>query len=760
MNVLAWHRSRGTSSALTLLIFTVVLAAASVGFLACVGVDARTSLAIVAVVIVQAIGGAIAWRFVRPGCQVFELGGMALAVGTSLSVIAGLAVKVILNQNWGWWVPTALLVILAIGRRLRNGSNASRVVAPDRASIIAAIVAVIAGGASLVANISHYPLSWQGSWSLYHPDMPFFEALSTSLAKFGPLHSIFMPGAQIRYHWLSYAWSGQVSAASSAQEFVMLTRGFQLVVVMASSLLVISWTRRVTRHVLAPTLAVLLLLTGGYVGATYGGILNFDSPSQSMGVVWLLATAIAILTFVQGRAVQSRVTAMAWVGLIAMLGFATTGGKISAAIPALVGAGVMTGAGCLMRAAWTRRATMATAALWLGGALAYVLILSGANGGGGLSLGSLIDRSSSQQGMNPIEGSLGIALGTGLLALAVALRWSGVVWLATQRQHRRSPEWLFAVGLALSSLLLLIAFTGFNEIWFASAASAPLAVISTEGFESALDALTRLHRRSSASVIWVSLALAVCIYGAVWVVWQTGPAGGSVWQSTWRWTGPILALVLGLLAGGLVSRFAEGGGSVADPRTAAAPPRRLAILAGCTVVLVLVAVPGRLLGVGTGMIGRPPGLRPDTFSMGIAPIVRGHDTVLIGNIPWDVIEAGNWLRAHAGQSDVLATNLTFGPLIPAVTGLQSFVSGIQYQAPYGRPSTAPQLLVHDDQIWQFLRMPSAQTVQPLCASSVSWVWVDPTQTPIRQWEPQATIVYRNASAIILRLNPSSCGLGH
>ena len=47
-----------------------------------------------------------------------------------------------------------------------------------------------------------------------HPDMPFFQALSTSLARLGPLDSAFMSGAQVRYHWLTYAWVGQVTEAA------------------------------------------------------------------------------------------------------------------------------------------------------------------------------------------------------------------------------------------------------------------------------------------------------------------------------------------------------------------------------------------------------------------------------------------------------------------------------------------------------------------------------------------------------------------
>jgi len=574
--------------------------------------------------------------------------------------------------------------------------------------------------------------------------MPFFEALSTSLARFGPFDSIFLPGAEVRYHWLVYAWSGQVSEAVGAEGFVMLTRGLQLVAVLASSLLVIAWARRLTHRLLTPTLAVLLLLAGGYVGITYGGILNFDSPSQSMGVVWLLATSLALITFVQRTGSSSRGVSFAWLLVIAVLGFATTGGKISAAAPALLGAALMTVVGLAIHAPWAKRALHGSLALFFGALLAYVLIISGANGGGGLALGALIDRTSSQQGINPIEGSLGVILGTAILVVGVALRWSGLIWLTSIRENRRRPEIIFAVGLMAAGLMAIVLFNGFNEIWFATAASAPLAVFTAEGFESALDRLVERGRRSARALVIASLVAAIVIFIVVWELWVTGPAGGIWWHATLRWTGPIAAVVLGCAFAWAICRWAGGFGI------------QRCLGAALTLVLVLLVVPGRLLGLGTGQVGQPPSLRPDLFSFGIAPTVRGNDEKLISEIPWELMEAAQWLKSRADESDLVATNLTFGPLIPAITGLQSFASGVQYQAPYGRPAAAVELIARDDEIWRFVNSPSAMNAAPLCSAGVDWIWIDPQETAVQLWEPFASVVYSNSAAVILRLAPDVC----
>ena len=715
-------------------------------FLLVTGVSLLTSLGIVTVVSIQAIGGAFIWHRLRAGAGLLELIGMGLALGTALSVIFGLLVRIVLDGSWGWLVPSVcVLAVLGLNRirspRVREG-NAGVIL--DRASVVALVVAGLVGSATLVGNIRRYPLSWEGLWGGYHPDMPFFEALSTSLARFGPFDSIFLPGAEIRYHWLVYAWSGQVSEAVGAEGFVMLTRGLQLVAVLASSLLVIAWTRRLTRRLLTPTLAVLLLLIGGYVGVTYGGILNFDSPSQSMGVVWLLAVSLVVIEFVQRTGPTSRGNSLPWLAVIAVLGFATTGGKVSAAAPALAGAALMTGVGLVTRASWTRRALQATLSLFAGTLIAYVLIMSGANGGGGLALGDLIDRTSSQQGINPMEGPLGVVLGTGILVLAIALRWTGLLWLGSLPENRRRPDVIFAFGLAIAGISAVILFNGFNEIWFAAAASAPLAVFTAEGFESALDRLVKAGRRSPRALVWVAVLVASAIFTVVWAIWLTGPAGGSYWRQTWRWAGPFAGVLLALAFGWIIVRWA---GVTRDRRC---------IFAGVTIVLVLIVVPGRLLGLGSGQVGVPPSLRDDQFSFGNGQVVKGNDTLLFGEIPAGIMAAGTWVRDHASQSDLLSTNLTFGPLVPAVTGIRTYASAIQYQIPYGRPSAEPEILRHDVEVWDFIQGPSSATLKPLCDAGVDWIWVEPSEAKIRNWLPHATTAFANSDAIILKVSPTAC----
>jgi hypothetical protein len=82
---------------------------------------------------------------------------------------------------------------------------------------------------------------------------------------------------------------------------------------------------------------------------------------------------------------------------------------------------------------------------------------------------------------------------------------------------------------------------------------------------------------------------------------------------------------------------------------------------------------------------------------------------------------------------------------------------MQYQGPYGRPPDTQVLLKRENEMWDFIDSPSASTAQPLCDAGVEWLWVDPSNTEVRDWAPYATVAFANDDAIILRWDSSACG---
>ncbi len=707
------------------------------------GVGVSTAVRIVIVLSVQAFGGAVTWwRLDRRAGAVLVL-GMGLALGTALAVLGGLLVQIAGLGSWGWVLPAVAAAFAVAWSRWRTSASrpGSDRDGLDRSTLWALGVAAVLGLGTLAYNLLNYPLTWAGAVSSYHPDMPFFEALATSIARLGPFDSVFLPGAEIRYHWLTYGWAGQVSEAAGAEPFVVLTRALPLLVLVSATFLIVAWARRLSPVGWVPSLAAALLLIGGYVGATYGGVLSHDSPSQSLSVVWLIALTIAFLSLLEAAPTGTRAGLLS---IVAVLGFSAMGGKVSSGVPALAGVALVALVALARREPWRWWALSAAAATWAAGLLAFVLLIAGSAGGGGLVLGSLVDKSSSQQGLNPMEGAIGVLAGTAILLVAITARWAGLVWLGLDARHRWAPATVFGFGLAITGLLAVAVFNSFNEIWFSAAASGPLAAVTAWG---AGEAATRLapddrHRRDRLALI--AVVLAAFAYAVVWGLWATGASGGNVWVSTLRWMGPIAAVLIAGAAGWVVAARAGQG------------RQPMSVLAGLALVLVFVSVPGRLLGVGTDQVGaQQNGLRNEWFSVGREQVI-GLDPAVLSEWTSGQMDAAAWLRENADRTDLLGTNLTFGPFVPAVTGLPTYVSGLLYQSAYGRPSITPQLLAHEADSWAFIDEPSVATVAPLCSADVRWIWVDPSRTETREWVPYATVAFSNADAIILRMEPAAC----
>ncbi|MDP2014777.1 MAG: hypothetical protein Q8L05_11185, partial [Actinomycetota bacterium] len=490
----------------------------------------------------------------RGRAHIVEVLGIGLALGTAAAALSGVLLWQWLPL-WGWALPSVIAFVLAFILQWRfdsilgrSGSSSStptgrRWFAIDRPSLVALLIALALGAIALASSIGSYPLTWSGTLSSYHPDMLFFEALSTSLAHFGPSDSIFSNnifagGNELRYHWLTYAWSGQISQVVDAQPFLVLTRVLPVTALVGSVLIAVAWTRRLTAMRWAPTIAAVLIVTGGYVGATYGTILNFDSPSQQLATVWVLALCLALWQVVAHSQATRLLPLLA---VIVLLSAAATLGKVSTGIVALAAWGFVSVVALLRRELWAARAWAALTCAGIGAATVYFAYLSGSAEGGGLGLGSLLNKASSVQGLNPTDARWGILLGTGFLLLAMAARWIGLVWLVGSRSTRWQPVTIFGLGLVVASVAsVLLISGGLNDTWFALAASAPLSIISAVGIAHALQAIAPRMRWAPTGPVVAAVVVGIFASVLIAVIWTFGP-GHSPFL---RWAGPMLAYVL------------------------------------------------------------------------------------------------------------------------------------------------------------------------------------------------------------------------
>lgn len=708
----------------------VSLIVALIAFLALTGVALLSAVLAGLVIGVQMVVGHALWTWLRPSAGVIEVTGMSLALGTAAAALAGgLAAPF---TNWGWLIPSALAVPFVIrGRGARlSGKAPARLAKPE---VIALALGLPLGLLTVAANLLRYPLAWSGNWGGFHQDMVFFEALSRSVSQFGPWESIFTPGERFLYHWLSYGWAGDITLATGAQPFVALTRVLPFVSVVAGILLVISWSRRINSSWWVPSLAVVLLLLSGNAGVVYGSAFNFDSPSQSLSAVWLIAWAM-VLSLVLTDPSRGWLRIATYVTIF-LLGAAIMLSKTSAGAVAVGAAFVVVLVGAAMRSPWTKQALTSAVMTLVGSAVVFLLFIYGSQGAGGIAVGSLLDRASSQQGFNPIPGREGIIAGTALVVLAIALRWAAAPFLFVDKSTRRSPEAALAAGFVVTGVAGVLAFNGGqNELWFAAASVAPMSALTAAATATAWSHVVQ-SRVSRAQVIAI-VVLAGVLTAVMWLLWLTGPSGGNVWQPTFRWLTPVAVLAGALGGSWLIASFTGTRGL-------------LGVLAVTAVTLTATTATARLLGVGTSQLGTPPQTRGEFYSMR-GPEFEFLDPEPYREISGEALEAASIIR-RSSDNGLVATNMTASSDVPALTARQTLVSGTWYQAPYGPPGVTAVLQEREAQSWAFIDEPSVESRNALCASGVSWVWIDPRRSPVDDWSEWGSIEWDSETVVLVNI---------
>ena len=665
-----------------------------------------------AVVVGQGLAGAWLWSWARPRSSVLERAGMGLAIGTAASAVTGVALFWIHPRMW--LVPIMLIAVLAIAQRLRRGVWVPETGVTVRRSQVAAVGAgLIMGMGSILWAWRTYPLS--GSGNSYHADMLFFQAVADSLASLGPSDSTLMVGSQLRYHWMTYAWAGQISDLVAPEPFLVLTRILPIAALIGAVLIIVAWTGRVSRNPWAPLLAVLLLVTGGYVGASFGTILNFDSPSQQVSTVWLLGLSMTFLVALRGRR-------MAWLLIVvAFLAGTTTAGKVSAGAVVLFGMGAVAVVGALRREPWRRRAWITFAVAAIASLAAFVAWIAGGNDAGGLGVGFL-DKMATVIGLNPVRGTVGVMLGTALLLIAILARWVGAAWLLADSAIRWRPWVVLVTAMGVVGLLTVVLLgQGINDSWFALSASAPLAVASGAGLGLALQRAGMPGVRPTKQVVVMALGGVVALVLVV-ILWRQP---GDVT----RWLGPLVAIGVTALFGLLALRG------------------RMGALIGLTIGLTVTAALGRALPVAGSLVSTREGTRiPSEFTL--ADSFELIDTETAVSWDQDSRDAGSWLRAATSLTDVIATNRTRSPLVAALTGRPTYLSGGHYQGPYGPAGSIEEVQRRDARIQSFVNDPNDATWQPLCDAGVTWLWIDPSMTSVRDWSPYADVRIEKSSVML------------
>jgi hypothetical protein len=671
------------------------------------------------VILLQILAGVVIWLVLLGGYlrSLLLTLGIGIALGTFLSMICSVLLHGTALNSLAWALPFALAVVLAL-------LNWSRFVTSllaltySRSEVVGLGITLVTVGLLLLVSWIRTPLSVIAAGGSV--DMYFFEAISRGIANFGPAESILMSGGSLRYHWFTYAWAGELSATAGLDDFVAIARFLPMVTLIAVALLAVGWAAKIRlggsrTPAWVPTLAGLLVAVGGYTGALYGVILNFDSPSQSMSTIWLLALAVTFTTYLLSREASLSPSAHgAFLTMIAVFTAATMGGKASTSIVAIAGIGFSTIIGCTARTHWAKRALLASLVSIALGVITYLFVLSGVAINENLTEAISV-RASTWQQLDPVIGRWAPVLGTLALLLAVFARFGGLAWLGANRRTRTSPEVLFSIGGVAIGVIALIALRGgINDLWFLLAASAPVAVVSAHGVGQASKRLTRPLLAVTVCIA-IASSLASMILSMNWKFDQSSLKDSAfAFPGLLFWLAAVTPwLIIPLLA--LVTLRL---------REKTMPVRHVVLGATAMTVIALTL---------TSLLTRPAVVwtqsRQTVTDIGVVTPTPASDvleTNSSSSSPSYLIraDASAWLKANTSASDLIATSAPGLTNIPALTGRQMYLAGSAYQLGLGNAAEADTVLRRSTLSTDLITSEWPSASAQMCTAGVDWFWIE------------------------------------
>lgn len=685
------------------------------------GTSVRDAFTTMVVVAVQVLAGVSLWRLATWTIESswIEALGVGVVIGVTLTAISGQAARLLgLPPNTWIWLMASLPAFLAIRMCLSTPTYRFGQTTPR--SLVSALFA-LAGLAFLYWPwFTSNPLETRG-WRTMFVDVPFFESLGSSLVMLGPSDNNMIAGEPVRYHWLTYAWSGATQATAASEPFVVISRVAPLVLGMAVLLLGYAWIIRLTKSHVAATCALVLLLTANDVGTGFGRVLFPESSSLILGGAFVLVAAL--LASMYSQRPPASASSWGWMFLaIAGLAAAGTAAKVAVALVLIAGGALASLAMCRDR----RRNVLLvwTAAVLVGSIIGFLVTASGTAGGtiafrpGGMAI--------QYDFMGP-----GLAVGIIALVSAIAAPWAGLAILGTLRDWRQRPEPWLVVGGAAAALLVAVVVDlgGGNQGQLPVVATAIAAPLSAAGVALAASEVEGTRVKIAASAASIALGMAAAV-------------ASQVLPLTLRWVAPISVVLVGTVAGLLVARSATW------PREPAQATRWVAASASIVV----------LASAGSGLVVTAY-KHKEAWTAG--------QVTAESQLSWDEgdLAAANWVVANTSQSDIIASSRwckqpveladrpcsSYWWLTSALTGRQVLVEGSGYWiSSEPREEVVP---LREESVKNFLQSPSEITASVLANQGVRWVWVDKRNTSIPLGLPYAPIAYENERVQILELRP-------
>jgi hypothetical protein len=308
------------------------------------------------------------------------------------------------------------------------------------------------------------------------------------------------------------------------------------------------------------------------------------------------------------------------------------------------------------------------------------------------------------------------------------------------------PETFLGIGLVLGSVVPLWVFSqGLNETWFALAASAPLSVLGAFGVWLAWNSLGLGVKPAVFSLVVALLSLLLVSF--IWTdqVWESG--FGRFWAP---WFGYLVSLIAGLIVAILVQE-----------------KKLVTLLVVATTVLTLQASAARVVPiVGSILGGARDGAGVTTSELADISVTESQSVTAVNEVVaaaapgvavvdrgWsqDEIAAASYLQANANSKEVIVTNETQGFIVPALSGLRSYITGAVYQGTYGGKESVAEIPARIELSRRFIASPNVEDLSVLCATGVKWIWVNKLLDPGFAGTPFGVSVVSNASVELVEI---------
>jgi hypothetical protein len=746
------------------------------------------SLLVSLVIAVQVVTGARIWMWIRQNetLSLPELIGIGIAFGSFAAMLCSQVLRTTPLDRIAWLIPSAIVALLSVGSLSRSASHTvllQRLTPLELTFILTAIpsaltywwfwlwplIAIPFLVYYVINRDTHRNLYWGALaiacsalllaaqrlrnlntfWWIWSHDQVFLEAMSTSVAKWGPAENIHSVGVGFKYHWFALAWSGMTSAASGAQPFVVSTKFLPIISMLGAVMLVWASVRSLTKSRSASMFAVVIFIFNDNLLNT-SPVRLFHSPTYLFAVVWMLAFVFIFIKSLHGHVRYSPL-------LLAVMLFACFGGKVSHGAVTAAGFGLAALIGLIWRQspAITRFLLQTSAMLTATVVAAYILLFRGQSIGSGNMLSLAFGRIGVEAGISSQDSSramIWLATITVVAALAPIFLIPSIVF--ARERWRTRADLHFAWGVGISGLILVacLAQDFGGQVYFVQSALAIAPIFAAVSiFEKISYSSTRVSSTAIMSMVCAGAIAAIIGFKT----WFWSPANFDLHRAhlVITFTNAVGFLLIALIAPPLVSRF------VKSPH-----PRIYSQVLRAILLVSLV--------ISLGVIRRIDNFY--SFSNHDQLSVTSPDLIQ-GSI--DHVAALTWLRNNSDPEDIVATNRFCIPgldycnpkwtIVSALSRRRMLIEGYSYGQIRGSsipqdPSLPPwaqgaaQPLESQNRLKfsiEFAEQPTKTSSYFLRSQNVSWVVVDHAaqQSGVSDWSPFGSVAYQNDAISVVLL---------